>query len=198
MKRTPQHVARRVLERIVALSNPGREPSRGEMERVLWHLYDCDRWWVEQAFEMEDDLTDRFPKWSLHDFQAWREETIRIIDRCLADPSSTGVAGPFIAFLPSEVAVSLSVNPGQPTVCIHGPLKSILPLYLVALIRGAGIDSLLRCGQTSKAGGCNRVFVKSGRSEWCSTTCRKKFNMRLVRADEKTERRSRGKKTRKK
>jgi hypothetical protein len=68
----------------------------------------------------------------------------------------------------------------------------VLTFQIVHLVQKVGLDRLRRCL-------CGRVFAKTGRREFCSDQCQKRFYMRARRAQERErEQRTRqGKTTRK-
>jgi uncharacterized protein with beta-barrel porin domain len=68
----------------------------------------------------------------------------------------------------------------------------VLTFQIVHLVQRVGLERLRRCP-------CGRVFAKTGRREFCSDRCQKRYYMRALRSEKRRERKRRrrhGKKTR--
>lgn len=71
---------------------------------------------------------------------------------------------------------------------VDGDARDVLWFLIVGLLRAVGVSRIQQCE-------CNRLFLKTGRREFCSERCQKRVYMRKIRKLEKGERH--GKTTRK-
>lgn len=66
-------------------------------------------------------------------------------------------------------------------VTVDGDARDVLWFLIVGLLRSVGVSRILQCE-------CRRLFLKTGRREYCSERCQKRVYMRAQRAKERKAR----------
>jgi hypothetical protein len=61
-----------------------------------------------------------------------------------------------------------------PLILVGGPASDVFWFQFMNALRMVGLDRIMRCA----APDCDRLFVKVGRREYCSTRCQKRIYMR--------------------
>lgn len=110
-----------------------------------------------------------------------RAELMQFLESTVRRSTSTPIAldgSPTIAFTARLVD-------GRATVAATGPIRALILLQLVMLVKEVGLANVHAC----KAN-CGRIFVKVYRRAFCSVQCQKRFNAREQRRNAK-ERRAR-------
>ena len=101
--------------------------------------------------------------------------------------SSTGAAFVDLVTNGNAVRVSVTVGKGPSGLQLSGPLRAVAILRLQSLLAGAEGLRVKRC----RCDGCDVVFVKVTRKEFCSTRCQSRFYMRQKRREEQAEQKKR-------
>lgn len=126
--------------------------------------------------------------WSAADVARFRAE-LRGFLRGLIDLTSDDEAGALVPQVAvKHVTFGAAFDGGRVLLTVDGGARDVLGLQALELLRSVGVGRVRKCE-------CGRLFVKSGRREYCSLRCQKGVYMRAFRQREreqnKRERRSR-------
>jgi hypothetical protein len=116
-------------------------------------------------------------KWTSADIDAWRTEVRAFLRNCV-EHNRINKDGGSVEVLTIDLP-SIRIRPvfadNYSTLLVDGSARDALWFQLLMLCRKVGILALRRCS-------CDRVFVKTGRREFCSNRCQKREYMRQYRA----------------
>lgn len=141
--------------------------------------------------------------WGVADFEELHSDLQRFI-QTIADfrESRDGGLVPSLK-LSAEYGAIPGDRPGQLFIAVDGRAADLLRLQFLELLRHTGTHRVMRChahvADSRGAATCGRIFVRSGRRDFCSTTCQKRAYMKRVREQQRQPKRRvrhHGKKTR--
>ena len=173
IKRYTPRQAEALLARLVAFS---AEPTTSSSQKDALRL-------LREVLHVGPVLFTSVPaitSWSVRDLASF-QRTMQAFFRRMVDVAESGgeesVPVPELVVEQLRIGVTTIRDDIALTVEGHADID-VLIFQIVHLVQKVGPDRLRRCP-------CGRVFAKTGRREFCSDQCQKRFYMRARRANER-------------
>ena len=187
--RTQRELLQKLVEFALAKPQKGKRADR-EARRMLVHLLQRDNPFLHAGdirHVLLGSAAAEIAPWTNADISRFRDSLAGFL-KAVAErrtPDDVGALLPppiELKHLKIEVAAAGKEN-RDVYLLIDGNPADVLWLQLLMLLRDVGFSRLRACD------GCKRLFIKTGKRDYCSDTCRVRINVRRWRSPEARARR---------